>query len=74
MAASDAPEPGTIGWADLTVADAEHIRDFYAAVTGWVPQPLSMGDYADYVMTAPGTAAPGGCLMSGKKLRQGVQR
>lgn len=56
------------------MADAEHIRDFYAAVTGWAAQPLSMGDYADYVMTAPGTAAPGGCLMSGKKLRLGVQR
>jgi predicted enzyme related to lactoylglutathione lyase len=58
MADTTAPTPGTIGWADLTVPDAERVRDFYAAVTGWVPQPLSMGEYADYVMTTPGTAAP----------------
>jgi predicted enzyme related to lactoylglutathione lyase len=49
---------GTIGWADLTVPDADGIRDFYAAVTGWVPQALSMGDYADYVMTAPTSSTP----------------
>ena len=29
------PEPGTIAWADLTVADAPAVRDFYATVAGW---------------------------------------
>ena len=38
--------PGTIGWADLRVNDAEELRDFYAAVTGWVAEPLDMGRYA----------------------------
>lgn len=27
--------PGTIGWVDLTVADAESTRDFYRDVVGW---------------------------------------
>ena len=58
MADNPVPVAGTIGWADLTVPDADAIRDFYAAVTGWVPQALSMGDYADYVMTAPSNSAP----------------
>ena len=43
---------GTPCWADLTVPDADGLRDFYAAVVGWVPTPLSMGAYADYVMQA----------------------
>lgn len=44
--------PGTIGWVDLTVGDAEGLRDFYAGVTGWRAQPLDMGGYSDFVMTA----------------------
>jgi hypothetical protein len=44
------PEPGTIGWVDLTVSDAGNIRDFYKAVVGWEDQPQSMGDYDDYNM------------------------
>jgi predicted enzyme related to lactoylglutathione lyase len=42
--------PGRIGWADLTVQDAPAIRDFWAAVTGWEPDPVSMGDYSDFNM------------------------
>jgi predicted enzyme related to lactoylglutathione lyase len=49
---------GALGWADLTVADAAGIRDFYAAVVGWTPTPLAMGDYDDYVMQAPGAPGP----------------
>lgn len=40
---------------DLTVADAEGIRDFYSAVIGWESEPLEMGGYADYFMKAPGS-------------------
>lgn len=49
---------GAIGWCDLTVPDADQLRDFYAAVTGWQPQPVKMGDYADYSMVLPGTTTP----------------
>ena len=50
-------EPGTMIGFDLTVPDAESIRDFYAAVVGWEPEPLDMGGYADYFMKAPGSGA-----------------
>ena len=48
---------GKIGWIDLTVDDAEGVRDFYKAVVGWGYETVSMGDYADYSMTAPGGQA-----------------
>lgn len=51
-------EIGSIGWIDLTVPDAEGVRDFYAAVTGWKPEPVDMGAYSDFNMTAPGTGEP----------------
>lgn len=60
MSEPSKPAPGTIAWTDLTVPNADEVRDFYAAVTGWTPQPLSMGDYNDYVMTAPGGAGVAG--------------
>ena len=49
---------GTIGWCDLTVPDAEGVRDFYAAVVGWRPQPVDMGDYQDFNMTDPQSGEP----------------
>jgi len=57
---SATPRPGTISWQDLTVEDAEQVRDFYAAVVGWKPQAQSMGTYADFVMSdADGMGAAG---------------
>ncbi|MGH9800690.1 MAG: VOC family protein [Blastocatellia bacterium] len=44
---------GTIGWIDLTVENADSVKDFYAAVTGWQPAGLDMGGYDDYVMNTP---------------------
>ena len=43
-------EIGKVGWIDMTTADAEAVRDFYAAVVGFEPEPVSMGDYDDYNM------------------------
>ncbi len=63
---SERPVPGTVGWFDLTVEDADSIRDFYAEVVGWKATPLSMGDYSDYVMgTADGTPVSGVCHARG---------
>jgi len=45
---------GAVAWADLTVADAPAVRDFYAAVCGWTPTEVAMGDYADYAMAPEG--------------------
>jgi predicted enzyme related to lactoylglutathione lyase len=47
------PQLRRIAWHDLTVANADQVRDFYAEVVGWKPQGLSMGDYDDYCMNDP---------------------
>lgn len=49
----DTPKLGKPAWFDLTVADADVVSDFYAAVVGWQKQPLSMGAYDDYMMNIP---------------------
>lgn len=55
---SDKPAPGTLAWTDLTVPDAEGIKDFYAQVMGWVPNAVDMGEYNDFNMTPPATGQP----------------
>lgn len=49
---------GTVLWRDLTVADADRVRDFYTQVAGWEWQPVDMGGYSDFNMVAPGTLEP----------------
>ena len=49
---------GKIGWIDITVGDAEGLRDFYARVVGWKPEDVSMGEYSDFNMTLPGSGEP----------------
>ena len=49
---------GTIAWVDLTVPNADRVRDFYSHVIGWKPEPVVMGDYSDYNMTDPTTGEP----------------
>ena len=59
------PEPGTISWQDLTVAEADGVRDFYQAVAGWKPEPVPMGAYSDYSMNVDGTPVAGVCHARG---------
>jgi len=49
---------GRIGWVDLTVDDAEGVRDFYARVAGWRPLPVDMDGYSDFNMLAPDEDTP----------------
>ena len=58
---------GKVTWADLTVADAPRLRDFYRAVVGWEPAPVDMGSHQDFNMNVPGTgdAAAGICHARG---------
>jgi len=53
---------------DLTVDNAEQLRDFYAGVVGWKAMPFDMGDYEDYAMASPesGTAVAGICHALGR--------
>ncbi|MEM9811763.1 MAG: VOC family protein [Pseudomonadota bacterium] len=53
-------------WFDLTVADADAVRDFYASVCGWRAEPHDMGEYSDFTMHAPsGEAVTGICHARG---------
>jgi len=64
---TDEPKTGAILWTDLTVPNADEIRDFYSRVTGWRAEPVKMGDYSDYNMIpAEGTEpAAGICFARG---------
>ncbi|MBI5473758.1 MAG: VOC family protein [Ignavibacteriae bacterium] len=55
---SSQEEVGQITWMDLTVPDAQVIRDFYRDVVGWNCQPVDMGDYEDFNMVSPQTGKP----------------
>ena len=59
--------PGAVAWVDLTVPEAEPVRDFYREVVGWEPSPVDMGGYDDFTMNLPGTdvAAAGVCHARG---------
>ena len=50
---SNNTEVGKIGWIDMTVDDADGVRDFYKTVVGWGSESVGMGDYSDYAMTMP---------------------
>lgn len=49
---------GRIGWVDLTVEDAETVRDFYKSVVGFESSPVDMGGYSDFNMLPRGSAEP----------------
>ncbi len=55
---SEKPELGTIGWFDLTVADAKPVADFYSKVVGWKIQETPVDDYHDYTMCDPVSDVP----------------
>jgi hypothetical protein len=57
MSGENEKGPGKIGWVDLTVADADRVRDFYSRVVGWKAEPLDMGGYSDYAMSASDSKA-----------------
>lgn len=48
-------QAGSIVWMDLTVPDADAVRDFYRDVVGWTSTDVSMGEYNDYGVNEPGS-------------------
>ncbi len=44
---------GRIEWVDLTVGDAERVKNFYANVVGWKSEGVDMGSYSDFNMNLP---------------------
>jgi predicted enzyme related to lactoylglutathione lyase len=55
MADEEKLETGSVIWADLTVPNADEVKEFYSKVIGWKPEPVVMGDYKDYSMNSPET-------------------
>lgn len=55
MSTKEIPEVGSVGWFDLTVPDAEKIKQFYSNVIGWKSEPVPMANntYSDFNMKAP---------------------
>ncbi|MDG1732631.1 MAG: VOC family protein [Thalassotalea sp.] len=58
---------GDMAWLDLTVSNAEQVKDFYADVIGWQAEGCSMGDYEDFTMMSAttGEAIGGVCHAKG---------
>ncbi len=52
------PKPGTVAWFDLTVPNADTVKDFYRAVAGWGVMPIEMEGYSDYCMVPAGSKVP----------------
>ena len=52
------PNPGTIGWIDLTTGNADQIRDFYESVVGWKSEAVPVESHQDYVITPAGSSEP----------------
>jgi uncharacterized protein len=59
-------DTGRIVWRDLTVSNAEGIRDFYREVVGWEAEEEDMGGYSDFNMVGPdGERVAGICHQRG---------
>ena len=66
LSAPEQPPFGAVAWRDLTVRNAEAVRDFYAAVAGWSFAPVPMGEHVDYEMRdGTGRTVAGICHASG---------
>ncbi|RPJ59576.1 MAG: VOC family protein [Acidobacteria bacterium] len=67
MGQDERPAWGSITWADLTVPDADEVRDFYKSVVGWTTTEVDMGGYSDYCMNSPedGATKAGVCHSRG---------
>ena len=53
MPDSEKPAVGSIAWRDLTVSDAEAVKEFYSAVVGWTSSAVEMDEYSDFSMVSP---------------------
>ncbi len=67
---NEQPEIGSMVWIDLTVPDAEKVRDFYSEVVGWSSSEVDMGGYEDFSMNTPGS----GTTITGVCRAQGVNQ
>ncbi|MBC7853529.1 MAG: VOC family protein [Pirellulaceae bacterium] len=61
------PAVGSIAWRDLTVPEADSVRNFYEQVVGWKSSPVDLGGYSDFEMLQPssGESVAGICHARG---------
>lgn len=61
------PQPGTVGWIDLTTLEARERLEFYRRVVGWEVGEVAMGEYSDFTVHAEvgGPAMAGICHARG---------
>jgi predicted enzyme related to lactoylglutathione lyase len=52
------PAVGSIGWIDLTIGDAEGVKDFYCNVVGWEDVSVPVDDYHDFCVGTDPQNAP----------------
>ena len=66
---------GAIEWCDLTVEDAETVKDFNCGVVGWHSGAASMGDYDDFSvnLTSSGETIAGICHARGSNSKLPAQ-
>lgn len=73
MSEQSVSKSGSIIWTDLTVPNADEIRDFYAQVVGWQPEEVDIGGgYSDYNMKIPGLDTPAAGICWSKGINQGI--
>jgi len=59
---------------DLTVVDADRVKDFYQAVAGWTASSVDMGGYSDYCMNREdGQTVAGICHARGANVKLPAQ-
>jgi hypothetical protein len=56
--ADEQAQPGGIEWVDLTIDNAEEVREFYAAVADWTFDEVDMGEYSDFAMKRASGGGP----------------
>ncbi|MGI9474972.1 MAG: VOC family protein [Rubripirellula sp.] len=69
MAKSD---NGSVSWLDLTVKDADSVRDFYEAVVGWSSGDVEMDGYSDFNMFAGDPELPVAGICHARGSNEGI--
>ena len=65
MTHTASPRAGSIVWTDLTVSNAQEVRNFYSQVVGWQATPLDKGGYTDFCMGPADAPVAGVCHARG---------
>lgn len=66
---------GRIEWLDLTVDNAEGLKNFYCKVVGWKSTDVDMGSYSDFNINLPdtGDTVAGVCHARGSNAKMPAQ-